>query len=300
MALHSDEITVDESLVRSLLAHQCPQWADLPLSAVGGGTDNTMYRLGDSLLVRVPRSPSKAASIAKERTWLPRLAPHLPLPIPVGVFDGVASEIFELPWSVLQWIEGEEVAADTIEDWARFGTDLAGFVRALHRIDLMGARREGSLSWYRGGPLHVMSDDVDAALATCHELVGFDVDTGVLAQVWAQALEIPDASGPQVWMHSDLRPANLLARDGALHAVIDFGGLALGVPTAEHATIWDYPAAARESYRRVLAVDEPTWLKARGWALGVGVMGASYYWETFPAFVAECMNRLRNIAESAS
>ncbi|TDB73200.1 hypothetical protein [Micromonospora sp. KC721] len=62
MALHQDQVPVDEATIRSLLAAQCRQWAALPLSPAGAGTDNTTYRLGDDLLVRVPRTPDRAAS----------------------------------------------------------------------------------------------------------------------------------------------------------------------------------------------------------------------------------------------
>ncbi|WP_243710336.1 hypothetical protein [Micromonospora sp. KC213] len=61
MALHQDEVPVDKS--RSLLAAQCPQWAALPLSPARAGTDNTTYRLGDDLLVRVPRTPDRALGL---------------------------------------------------------------------------------------------------------------------------------------------------------------------------------------------------------------------------------------------
>ncbi len=84
-SLHENEITVDEALVRSLLRAQCPQWADLPLRPAGAGTDNTMYRLGDDLLVRLPRKPDGGPSLRKEQQWLPRLAPLLPRRVPEPV-----------------------------------------------------------------------------------------------------------------------------------------------------------------------------------------------------------------------
>ncbi|RMI90864.1 hypothetical protein BIU87_25175 [Streptomyces sp. ZS0098] len=84
-SLHENEITVDEALVRSLLQAQCPQWADLPLRTAGAGTDNTMYRLGDDLLVRLPRKPDGGPSLRKEQQWLPRLAPLLPRRVPEPV-----------------------------------------------------------------------------------------------------------------------------------------------------------------------------------------------------------------------
>lgn len=88
MVLHENEVTVDETVVRSLLEAQCPRWAGLPLSPAGAGTDNTTYRLGDELLVRLPRTADKARSLQKEQLWLPRLAPLLAWPIPEPVYAG--------------------------------------------------------------------------------------------------------------------------------------------------------------------------------------------------------------------
>lgn len=67
MTLHENEVPADESVVRSLLKARCPQWADLPLSAAGAGTDNTMYRLGGDLLVRLPRTAGNARAVRKEQ-----------------------------------------------------------------------------------------------------------------------------------------------------------------------------------------------------------------------------------------
>jgi aminoglycoside phosphotransferase (APT) family kinase protein len=86
--LHEDEVPVNEAVVRSLLEAQRPEWAGRSLSPAGAGTDNTMYRLGDDLLVRLPRTAEKARSIRKEQEWLPRLAPLLAYAVPEPVHAG--------------------------------------------------------------------------------------------------------------------------------------------------------------------------------------------------------------------
>src|SRR4051794_29650499 len=141
--LHDDELSPDEGVIRALLREQCPQWSELPLSPAGAGTDNTLHRLGDELLLRLPRTPGTARSVAKEQQWLPLLAPHLPVAVPEPVHLGRASPRFPLPWSVYRWIEGDVVNHDTVADWAQLGRDLGGFVDALHRVELMGAERTG-------------------------------------------------------------------------------------------------------------------------------------------------------------
>ena len=83
--MHTDELEISEELVRRLVDTQFPRWREEPLARVARwGTDNAMYRLGDALVVRLPRREA-GGGLAKELTWLPRLAPHLPVPVPVPV-----------------------------------------------------------------------------------------------------------------------------------------------------------------------------------------------------------------------
>ncbi|MFF9571953.1 aminoglycoside phosphotransferase family protein [Streptomyces sp. NPDC014685] len=300
MTLHENEIPADETLVRSLLEAQRPEWAGLPLSPAGAGTDNTMYRLGDGLLVRLPRTADTSRSVRKEQEWLPRLAPHLSLPIPDPVHAGTPTDAFPLVWSVHRWIDGDVVGPDTVRDWAAFGSDLAAAVRELHRTDLMGATRADGLDWYRGGSLRPCDQWATSSLDDCRSAADSGLDIDTLEQLWRAALALPEPSGPQVWLHGDLKPSNLLVREGRLHAVIDFGGLSIGFPDAEHATVWDLPAQARHAYWDALDLDDATWTRARAWAIVVGLGGLSYYRDTFPAFVAECRARLQAILTDAA
>jgi aminoglycoside phosphotransferase (APT) family kinase protein len=295
MRVHDNEIGVDETTVRSLLTAQCPAWADRPLTPAGAGTENTMYRLGDDLLVRLPRAADKAPALHKELRWLPRLAPLLTTEIPAPLHAGTPTPAYPLAWSVLRWIDGAEPGPGTVGDWTAFGIDLAAFVRQLHATELMGATREADLAGYRGGTLRACDDWVTRAVADCPDP---DLDVDTLRRWWREALDLPDPDGPHVWLHTDLKPTNLLVRAGRLHAVIDFGGLTVGFPDAEHATVWDLPAPAREAYWNALSLDRPTWIRARAWAIAVALSGLPYYWHTYPDFVRECQRRLHSILTS--
>lgn len=115
--MHDDEVETDSELVRRLLASQHPQWADLPIERVrSAGTDSAMYRLGNELAARLPRIHSSVENIAKERRWLPVLAPHLPLAVPLPVATGDPEEEFPYPWSVVRWLPGELATVDRLDD----------------------------------------------------------------------------------------------------------------------------------------------------------------------------------------
>jgi aminoglycoside phosphotransferase (APT) family kinase protein len=134
----------------------------------------------------------------------------------------------------------------------------------------------------------------------CLMIEDLHLDFEQLRRLWQAALALPEPSGPHVWLHGDLKPTNLLVQQGKPYAVIDFGSLSVGFPDAEQAPLWDFPAEARQAYWNAVSIDELTWLRARAWAIAVGVSGVSYYWDTYPAFVSECLSRLQAILDAAA
>ena len=105
--MHVDEVETNVSLVARLLDSQFPQWADLPIEPVpSAGTDNALYRLGDDMLVRLPRIHWAIEQVDKEHQWLPRLALSLPLAIPAPLAKGQPGEGYPWHWSVYRWLEG--------------------------------------------------------------------------------------------------------------------------------------------------------------------------------------------------
>src|SRR4029453_10143023 len=153
--MHEEELETDATLVRRLVAAQFPQWAGLPIEPVpSGGTVNALNRLGDDLVVRLPRAEWGAGGIAKDSAWLPRLAPLVPVEIPVPRATGRPGEGYPWAWGIYPWLEGEHPSADDDADAAGLAGDLAGAVEALRRIDL-----PGGLPSRRGAPLAEVQDD---------------------------------------------------------------------------------------------------------------------------------------------
>src|SRR5262245_29096193 len=137
--MHADELEVDEPLVRRLLLEQFPGWADLPLRRVEpSGTDNATFRLGDDHSVRLARRKGATRPGGKEFEWLPTLAPHLPLEIPVPVAQGRPTGEYPWFWDVFTWVDGASAPIDAIDPVVA-ARDLAAFVGALQRVDPSGA-----------------------------------------------------------------------------------------------------------------------------------------------------------------
>lgn len=274
--MHADEVVTDVALVRRLLAAQYPEWAGLPLARVASaGTDNALYRLGDDLVVRLPRIRWAAEDIAKEQEWLPRLAPLVPLTVPVPRAVGMPADGYPWRWSVWPWLPGDDALHAGAVNPVQAAHDLAHFIAALRQADPSG----GPLA-DRGQPLVTRDAPTRQALAQCRGLL----DTEAAAMVWEEALVAPAWDGPPVWVHGDLQPLNLLVRDGRLAAVIDWGGcMGVGDPAADLTVAWLWlTAESRATFRAALVVDDAMWARGRGLALSCALIALPYYKDTNP------------------
>jgi aminoglycoside phosphotransferase (APT) family kinase protein len=259
------DIEIDEPLVRSLLREQQPDLADLPLQEIDSGWDNAMFRLGRTLVVRLPRRIAVTHLIEREQEWLPQLAPLLPIPVPAPVRFGRPAHNYPSRWSIVPWLSG--INADLCEPSAGQAGRLAAFLSALH----CPAPANAPANPYRGVPLRDRAEPVFERIRRLEQettLVNDDV-----VQTFHAALEAPIDVAP-TWLHGDLHAGNLLVNDGVLSGVIDWGDMASGDRATDLATLWMNlgERKARESAMRACNdVSDATWLRAKGWAVFFGV-----------------------------
>jgi aminoglycoside phosphotransferase (APT) family kinase protein len=289
--MHADEADIDVPLVRRLVAGQFPAWADLAVEPVASsGTDNAMFRLGPELAVRLPRVQWAAGNVAREQRWPARLAPELPVEVPVVLGHGEPAAGYPWNWSVVRWLDGQNPIVGDIAEPLALAEDLARFSTALQRIDPAGGPPAG-----RGVPLATRDEPTREAIA---ELDGI-IDTRAVTDVWEDALLIPECTGPATWVHGDLSPGNVLLRKGKLSAVIDFGGIGVGDPTVELIVAWNLlPVEARDTFRAASQVDDATWMRGRGWALSIALIQLPYYRTTNPALAANARHVIRAVLAS--
>jgi len=280
MRVHADELDVDESLVRALLAEQFPGWADLPLERAGDGTVNVIYRLGEELSVRIPRRDGPETEDDLEFRWLPLLAPQLPVAIPRPVARGRPGAGYPWFWSVHTWLQGDLPTGPLAV------ADVAGLVSALRRIELPGAPEP---AYGRGRPLADRDAYVRAALER--------VDAPGALELWERAVSAPGWEHEPVWVHADLDRRNVLVRDGRLAAVLDWGGVGVGDPAADVMVAWKLvDAEERERFRELVGVDDATWLRAQGWVVSQALSALGYYTlDTNPAIVGEATRWLAEV-----
>jgi aminoglycoside phosphotransferase (APT) family kinase protein len=290
--VHDNEIVTSVEQVGRLVAQQFPQWAGLPIQRLPiGGTDHTLYRIGDDLVARMPRIAWASGSADSDLRWLPHLAPHLPLRVPTPVAVGEPGEGFPFRWAVVPWLTGTNPTADNT-DLAEAALTLAGFITALQGIDPTGAPASS-----RGMPLAERDEATRAAITE----LGSRIDRPRVTALWEQALAADDWSRAPVWMHGDLSAGNLLVRQRKLVGVIDWGATGIGDPAVDLMPAWSlFDPASRQVFREALGCDEDTWQRGRGWALSTALIALPYYWERYPGIVAESHAKIAAVVADAA
>jgi aminoglycoside phosphotransferase (APT) family kinase protein len=264
------DLHVDEALAARLVAAQHPDLAG-PVRLVANGWDNAIFRLGEQYAVRMPRRAVAIGLMRNEQRWLPELAPRLPVPVPAPVRIGTpAPELgYDAPWSIVPWFDGANAVAFDATTRGVAAHALATFVAELG----VPAPPDAPVNAFRGVPLTARDDTVRDDTVRARLAGGRVPGAARLVDVWDRALAASVWAGPNIWLHGDLHPANLLlAPSGALAAVIDFGDVAAGDPATDLATAWlTFDPGGRRIFREEMerrrGVDAATWDRARGWAL---------------------------------
>lgn len=282
--MHEGERVVTPDLAGRLVAEQFPDWAGLAVRPLAvAGSDNVMMRLGEGLVLRFPRIADAVGALEVEARWLGWVAGVSPLAVPEVVALGKPGAGYPWPWAVLRWIAGRDALVAPVEDLAA-AEALARFVQALR-----GAPVPQGLPFRRDG-----LQSRDGFLRQMILRITDEADAGDITRAWEAALALPAWEGVPLVVHADLHPLNLIVRDGALAAAIDWGGLGAGDPALDLICGWTVlEAAGRAEFRRRLSVDAATW--ARGWAYAFSkaVMAAPYYRETNPALREVMLRTLR-------
>jgi len=246
---------ITPELVQRLLARHLPHYAHLSIGERTDGWDAAMFRLGERLAVRVPRTAHAVQFLRAETTWLPRLSGGWDFPVPQ--FEAVCEPgpDFEWPWAVVTWLPG--TTADAVAVRSADGPALGAALAQVH-VPVGGGVPVGSAVPHnpeQSIPLAARDAKVReriGTLAASRGPAGQTVDAAACVRLWEEAVPqhgagVPEPSGDEfVWSHADMHGGNVLVTPGkagvlagvdgatgAFAGIVDWGSMAACDPAVD-------------------------------------------------------------------
>jgi aminoglycoside phosphotransferase (APT) family kinase protein len=265
-----------------LIAAAAPQLAGVAVVPLATGWDNTVVTVAEEWAFRFPRRAVALPGVRREIAVLPRIAPLLPLPVPVPEIvgsDGAPGQPW--PFTGARLIRGRELAEAGLPDGARVpaATAIGAFLRTLHSEQVRAAvdARLPVDPFGRGHPASrlVHTRTVLEGLVDSAVWAGDPAVDALLER--AAALGEPD--GSTVVVHGDLHGRHLLVdTEGRASGVIDWGDVCLADPAVDlslgfGAFVGPGRAAFLSAYGPVDAERE---LRARALAVRLAALLTSY------------------------
>lgn len=294
-SLHAGELVIDIALANALISTQYPQWAKLEIRPIlSSGTDNEIFRLGENMCLRIPKSTSTINNLDKEYAWLPYLTP-LPLRIPAPIAKGKPGNGYPCNWCIFDWIDGETATPNQLHNQHDVAVDIAEFIKALQIVDTRNAPLSGSHNNYRGVPLINRDLLTRKAIGNLRNIY----DPSILTVIWETALNTTAWDQKPVWLHGDIHSGNLLFNNHRLCAVIDFGLSGVGDPACDLMVGWtQFSPDVRETFQKSINADTATLARGKGWALSWAVIALAHYLDTNPFLTTMSKGTIKRILES--
>jgi aminoglycoside phosphotransferase (APT) family kinase protein len=249
----SAEVDIRCGLVRRLIAGQFPELDVRSLRLVAEGWDNSVWAVDERWVFRFPRRALAVAGVQREIEVLPRLAPLLPLAIPVPVFGGHPADGYPWPFFGAALLPGREAPDADLgdEDRNRAAPILGRFLRALHdnRVaSAIDAARTLPADPTRRGD---MERRVPWTIERLEEVerVGLWRSPAAIRELLEAARALPPPS-PLAVAHGDLHFRHLIVDENAdLVGIIDWGDLCRADPSIDLPLIWSFlPPDGRSAF----------------------------------------------------
>ena len=249
MAEWEADIALSPELALELVREQFPGLGRT-VEPFGSGWDNVAYLVDGELVFRFPRREFAVPFLGREVRALPRLAPRLPLPVPVPLWASAPTERFPWPFAGYRRLPGRTLDAVELsaEDRRAAAPVLAAFLKALHAIPLDGLELP---------PDEIARTDFARRLPLLTERMEALERAGLIAdhRRWIDLFGdgIVEASPGLVPVHGDLYERHVLVDDAnRVCGVIDWGDVHAGDPALDLTILFRFfPAAERDEFLRV-------------------------------------------------
>lgn len=259
------EVLINEKLVQELILKQYPSVKHLPITFLNSGWDNDNYKLGNSLLVRLPRRKLANELLENEIKGLNYLKDKLSLCVPEPLFVGKSSTSYPFIWAIYSWFQGEAANTETLANDEAIR--LAHFLKELHQLksDLVGENPYRSINLDQKNK--VVWSIIDH-LKPNHTLI-----TPNIISTWEKGIKHCKPRNRTI-IHGDLHPGNIISNQKKINAIIDWGDICIGDPALDLAAFWMLfnNKAIREKALLVYNADTELIIRAKAWAVFFGLV----------------------------
>jgi aminoglycoside phosphotransferase (APT) family kinase protein len=268
------------------------------------GWDNTVHLVGDTWVFRFPRRAVALPGFRRELAVLPRLAPLVPLPVPLPELIAV-DEVDDDPWPFAgaRLLPGREFAETALPEDARApaAAAIGGFLRALHDPRTRAAVAvELPVDPMRRGWPRARIDDTREQLAQL-AVDGVWAGDPAVGTLLLKAESLDQPSGEPVLVHGDLHIRHLLLDvEGNAAGVIDWGDVCLADPAVDLALGYTaFTGPARAAFLKAYGgVEAEQAIRARALGIRLSAFLAAYAADVGrPGLLAEALSGLRRAVD---
>lgn len=305
------EHMVDTDAAADLIGSQFPHLAGAPVRLLAEGWDNTVHVVGGAArdsdapwAFRFPRRAVAVPGVEREIALLPRLAPALPMLVPVPELVGTPTAGYPWPFFGARLLPGTELAEAGLADVRRaeLGAVLGRFLRALHDPLLAQTLGPGLPidPMRRSLPSHraPMARERLARLRSRGDRLTTVMADGRIDALLDSSLGLPPSAAEPVLVHGDLHLRHVLVDETGVGAgVIDWGDVCLADATVDLSIAYTaFEGASRAALFDAYGwpVEEEREARARVLAVSLCAVLADYADEDHrPALLAESLAGLR-------
>ena len=268
------EVELDTGAAAELIGAHFPDLAGAEVELLAAGWDNTVFRVGQQWAFRFPRRAAALTGVEREAAVLPRLAPLLPLAVPVPLLAAPPGPSFPWPFYGARLLPGEELATSGLAPAARAraAAGLGRFLSALHASAVADVAGDGLPvdPFSRGDPAERLTWSLPWFESLARS--GVWAPDAQVESLYDEARQLPPPSGRPVLVHGDLHLRHLLV-DGTGRAtgVIDWGDICLADPAVDVSLAYAaFDGDAREAFFAAYGpVDREREVRARVLALSL-------------------------------
>lgn len=278
------EFRVEPDFAKLLIEKQFPCLFPVKVDLLGEGWDNTAYCVNNKYVFRFPRKEIAVEWLETENRILPHIAPFLTLPVPVPIFTGQPSDLFQFPFSGYSILPGKTACRASLnrEDRIKMAEPIALFLKSLHNIPLENA------VIYGAEPDKIRRLDLSCRIPGLYNYLENLIKKNIIKDS-EQVKELVKRTGIEpsekktTPVHGDFYVRHILVDEKKeISGIIDWGDIHLGNPAIDISIAHGFlPKEGREIFRKTYGeIDEETWRLSKFRALAMALTLMSYSYDT--------------------